>query len=172
MTGSERAKIRSAQIRELLRFVKDQRDPRNVVVVVGDFNIAGPPGGPLEDYQDHESLRREMDKHDMIDLWLERNGTPGPTSDIKIRGKKICSFKPGERLCDDQKPSRATGQAAKDGRIDYIFVEKQKPRHSFVLDVTRPRRVHFKRPKTTEGLAFMSDHIGLEVDLIASKKSS
>lgn len=58
-------------------------------------------------------------------------------------------------------------------RIDYIFVQNPMVEHSFNVDFTRPRRLRQPRnPSDPEydKLQFLSDHLGLEFEMILSPK--
>jgi hypothetical protein len=55
------------------------------------------------------------------------------------------------------------------GRIDYLFVQRPLPEHTFRLDVSRIRRRPFQRPLGPgDSQPFLSDHLGLEVTLFIS----
>ena len=54
------------------------------------------------------------------------------------------------------------------GRYDFTFVERPTPSHRYNLEVSRVLRRPFPRQTATEGEAFLSDHLGLELMLIAS----
>jgi hypothetical protein len=170
LSVEERLRVQFKQVNELANFVKENHQRRNVALVVGDFNIDaydrtrikidGLSGTPVT------HLSRKMRAIGMGDLWDARNGTLMYTSRLDVEGAKICDDQNGGRYCDDLREPRA-----KTTRIDYIFAERQMPEHGFILDFTRPRRVPFRRALNTEDrnkIAFLSDHVGLEVTLIAT----
>ena len=165
------------QLDELIHFVTRTHKPENVPVIVGDFNInahdpaaytfGGVAGTP------YQHLCGRMQAIDMYDLWEARNrhkvdgATFGYTSNIKDRKRTICAVDSrDEGYCDDLTAPEQSGT-----RIDYIFVQEQRPEHGLMLDFTRPRRVSFERPPNAEGydkIGFMSDHVGLAMTLIAT----
>lgn len=126
------------------------------------------------------------------DAWLSRGrGTGGTSFDKEDRNDTVCVFDTSNPpfFCDDTFPTD-------NGRIDYMFVEEPRDSHSLNLDVSRVRRRPFWRefgiPGSFwffpfEGLPFpldwllspiqrrpiyMSDHLGLEVELLASSVGS
>lgn len=170
---NRRRDIKETQVGEFVNFVGEvQEDEKEAVAVaVGDFNINGTP----PDNQNYvRRLKQKMAEIDMEDLWILRskdnagNVTAGPTS-VELSdekgGERICDLADSDFLCNDLTPPMDDKS-----RIDYIFLQKQNPRHGIVVDVTRPRRVLFRRPDATENLAYMSDHLGMEVTLVINKR--
>ena len=83
---------------------------------------------------------------------------------------------PGPHYCDDYASDGDDDKA----RIDYVFVADPVASHSFYLDVSRVRRRPFPRPgrdtdvfyenhEDEEGPNFLSDHLGLELTVVASR---
>jgi len=111
-----------------------------------------------------------MTKHNLVDVWASQIGQdPGRGQDPGGTGgdfKKICDkLQAGDiRFCAD--PSKINSGY----RIDYILMEQPQAQHAFMLDVTRVRRRPFERPQPTDDQQFMSDHLGLDCTLIASRK--
>lgn len=162
-------RIRLQQVDEVCAFVEATHEPQNVAVVTGDFNISAVDGSPdfaSDPGEPYRRLANRMRRLDMDDLWVGRNGTPGSTGTLKGAGD-ICPVLGGGLFCEDTGPAGTRGS-----RVDYIFVERQKPVHGFILDLTRPRRRPFKRRATNtasvRAVPFLSDHVGIDVTLIAS----
>jgi endonuclease/exonuclease/phosphatase family metal-dependent hydrolase len=169
-SNEERLKIQLKQVDELVDFVTQAHHSENVMIIVGDFNINaqeaseftidGVPGTPLS------HLSRKLNAIDMQDIWALRNGTLGLTANLQVDSGICIPDRTDQRYCDDSAKHQASG-----ARVDYIFVERQKPTHAFVADFTRPRRVRFERPANAPGrskIAFMSDHLGLDITIFAT----
>lgn len=176
-TDLQRLEIRLGQVNEAVDFIRRTHRPENVAMLVGDFNINAHEGAALRidgiTATPYEHLKRTLRALDMHDLWealspaADANPTTGYTSNIKSRGRDICPVDARHpQYCDELTPPRRAGQ-----RIDYVFVERQNQQHAFILDLTRPRRVPFERPPNAPGrdeVPFLSDHIGLELTLVAT----
>lgn len=174
---SEKEAVRRAQIEELCFFIDSFRDDRPsdmIGLVVGDFNRPGPPDVDSGEADLYEELSGKMAEVDMEDLWMARardgDGgiAPGPTKvDVKAGSlglEGVCRpVSDSGGVCDDR-----ILPADDQNRIDYVFVEKQKPEHGFGLDVTRPLRMSFPRDEATENIDQLSDHLGLAFTLVAS----
>jgi endonuclease/exonuclease/phosphatase family metal-dependent hydrolase len=169
-SNEERLKIQLKQVDELIAFVTQVHHPENVMIIVGDFNINaqeeseftidGVPGTPLS------HLNRRLNAIDMQDIWALRNGTLGLTANLQVDSGICIPDRTDQRYCDDSAQHQASG-----ARIDYVFVERQKPTHAFLADFTRPRRVRFERPVNAPGrskISFMSDHLGLDITIFAT----
>jgi hypothetical protein len=165
-TNAEREAVRSAQLAELGDFIQETRRPENIVMVCGDLNIDGT--GNNADYAGLMAVQQLMTKHNLIDVWASQRGQDpggiggGTGGDFNA----ICGvLQAGDsRFCKD--PSSIGGGY----RIDYILMERPRAQHAFMLDVTRVRRRPFTRPQATDGETFMSDHLGLDCTLLASRK--
>ncbi len=170
-TPLERTEVKRAQVGEVVAFVREQHDPANVAIVVGDFNIDGlDPTDPA-----YVELSAALGDLGMDDLWRQRSVTagvvtPGPTAlmddedELTWRGAEVCDLGADGRCAESAGPVPTDDPPE---RIDYIFVERQRPEHAFLLDLTRPRRVSFTRAPGEE-VARLSDHAGLATTLIAS----
>jgi endonuclease/exonuclease/phosphatase family metal-dependent hydrolase len=170
LSKEERLKIQLKQVDELVAFVTQTHHPENVMIVVGDFNINaqeasefridGVPGTPLS------HLSRKLNAIDMQDIWVLRNGTLGLTANLQVDSGICIPDRTDQRYCDDSAKRQASG-----ARVDYVFVERQKPTHAFLVDFTRPRRVRFERPANAPDrskISFMSDHLGLDITIFAT----
>ena len=174
---------RIAQLEELVRFFNKVHNPINPVIFSGDFNI-----GVYED-NDYSELNQKLNSLNLIDLWEARNKidgktTPGYTSGIRRIPHLIGKTDEDERFYKDEVSPNQPNEVKVNGelqanRIDYIWVSKPSPYHSFYLDFTRPRRLNMERnaphnpnypnsnqiPKYDE-IKFLSDHIGLFTNLM------
>lgn len=170
LSKEERLKIQLKQVDELVAFVTQTHHPENVMIIVGDFNINaqeasefridGVPGTPLS------HLSRKLNAIDMQDIWVLRNGTLGLTANLQVDSGICIPDRTDQRYCDDSAKRQASG-----ARVDYVFVERQKPTHAFLVDFTRPRRVRFERPANAPDrskIPFMSDHLGLDITIFAT----
>lgn len=162
-TNSEREAVRTRQLEQLGQFITETHRPENVAMVCGDFNIDA--SGKHPDYAGLAALQQLMNQHNLEDRWIEPHGKLEGATGGKF--DKICgALQTGDpRYCDDTASSSDTTDGY---RIDLILVEKVKPQHSFMLDVTRIRRRPFPRAQVTENQAYMSDHLGLDCTLLAS----
>jgi exonuclease III len=163
--NTERADIRSAQLKELSNFIETTHHAGNVAMVCGDFNIDANEHDP--EYSGSQALQQFTSRHDLQDMWLSPHGElPGCTGgDFG----KICI--PVQPPNDSPFCNETTDSESSNGyRIDFLLVERPQPGHSFMLDVTRVRRRSFPRPQVTEDQTHMSDHLGLDCTLLASRK--
>lgn len=115
----------------------------------------------------------------MRDLWRSRGGNVGATAHSKSSPQNRCAFdpdEPGPHYCDDYTEDETDDTA----RIDYVFVADPVSYNSFDLDVSRVRRRPFPRvdrevgaffrdPEDDEGPNYLSDHLGLELTVVASR---
>ena len=165
-TNEEREAVRSAQLAELSKFIQKTHRPENIAMLCGDFNIDGNKHDAK--YAGFTAVQKLMTDHNLVNAWLSPLPQPGDTDPGDTGGnfKTICDkLQAGDnRFCED--PSDMNGGY----RIDYILVERPQAQHSFMLDVTRVRRRPFARKQATDDQAFMSDHLGLDCRLLASRK--
>lgn len=163
--NTERADIRSAQLKELSDFIESTHHASNIAIVCGDFNIDGTNQDP--DYSGDQTLQRFLSQHDLQDMWLGPHGecTGCTGGDFG----KICA--PTQPPNDSRFCKEATDFDSGNGyRIDFLLIERPQPGHSFMLDVTRVRRRSFPRPQVTDDQTHMSDHLGLDCTLLVSPK--
>lgn len=187
--GEYNESYRSRQLDQLAEFVDRTRDSRNVAIVGGDLNV---PYRTVEYADLLERFDRTGGDGDLglEDVWLTRGGVAGSTHDIDDYWV-VCTFDeehspddPGYNYCDDYAEHEGDHPGASTDdvpgyRLDYVFVEKPTDAHSFDLDVARMRRRPFWRPGYDETTFahddgdvphFLSDHLGLELELIASPR--
>jgi endonuclease/exonuclease/phosphatase family metal-dependent hydrolase len=178
------ARVATAQIDQLVDAINRTHIPSNVIVVAGDFNISD--SGALTEY-----LRKRMeDDLQLEDVWTRyaearygatRSGTfsnaafpdePNPAHReymCDIAGPGECSACPaaaGAPPC----PGYEEGAAS---RVDHVYVQKPSSGHDICLNVSRPRRRHFKREGSSPGfaeIATLSDHVGIEMNLFFAGK--
>jgi hypothetical protein len=167
LSEEERLRIKLAQVDELVEVVRRYHRPNNVALIVGDFNT------DADNPDAYGSLIDKMHSLDMEDIWAMRNGTVGYTSSdpSELGPSRFSVLDADGRYCNDFDTPQDSAGGRVGGRIDYVFVERQKPEHGFLLDVTRPRRRLFPRLQGApdfDKIQFMSDHVGLEVTLMAT----
>jgi hypothetical protein len=168
------------QIQQLLDSIQPQHNqsPKNVRLICGDLNLGAfvDGGNARSRAGKYQRLIDAMSAAGFIDAWNIWNGPSverGTFDDADVTKRtNTCSFEDGQQLCQvfgsaafqgKAKNSNANGQC-----YDYIFIERPVPSHAFHLDVTRVRRRPLKRVNPTEGIAYSSDHMGLDVGLVAS----
>ena len=114
------------------------------------------------------------------DIWVQRNGTPGYTKklDEPEIAAQICRPDPeNPEYCNDlnvpDDPDSFRPEENTSDRIDFIFMSRPQDSQQYSLDFTRPRRVRHERragaPKRDE-IAFLSDHLGLAINLLISPR--
>jgi hypothetical protein len=96
----------------------------------------------------------------------ESGGTHGGEDSGSDRFNSMCDISKDNTYCRDLN-GKPSGEC-----IDYIFIERPSRDHSFNLDISRLRRRLFPRDQPTEGQYFLSDHLGLDVTLVASKSNN
>lgn len=165
--GSTNVSDRKQQLRELTDAIAQrQRDcPGHVTMAVGDFNVYS------EDDEYEWFLERMAETCSLRDAWLTSGGKAGAT-----RAFSHCSFGPPDCACDDYE-STDYGK----NRLDYVFVQDPHPEHDFQLDIGRVRRRPFPRAApcgdvdpadlADDEYDYVSDHLGLDVELFASPTS-
>lgn len=188
---AEEADTRSKQVKELVEFIRANRKQNNLVIVAGDFNISN------LDQNEYPNLLQEMAVLDLYDIWLTRGGFSGGTNlseDPKDNPDYtlVCPFDANSAnpSCQDYSyAADADPDSVPGKRLDYVFIEAPKDSHSIIADIPRVRRKPFWRGPsievdgkilsinntkfwtTYEGDKvpnFMSDHLGIEIDLLVS----
>jgi hypothetical protein len=168
-------------VQDLHHFYNATHVPQNVAVVTGDFNI---------DVRNSNNLLFDFIlNNNMQDIWYEHWGdrnsggysswrNPGGYTQTKPAQDDNAS-QISERMSswvgveDQDHPGYCLEPALDgqpEGRIDLILVESPTVNHAFNLDVTRIRRRSFKRDVSTDGMDYLSDHIGLDVTFIVSPR--
>ena len=151
----DKQQVRLAQCSELVRFINDTHDRRNVAIIVGDFNIGAHT----------RTAPPVMSQALLTDLWHEQYGArnAGPT----IGNLHHCC--PGRvkrpRVALEPCDERQAGPSTPGQRIDYVWVEAAQSSHRFNLDASPIKRMPFRRVTHSMGLDFLSDHIGLATTL-------
>jgi Endonuclease/Exonuclease/phosphatase family len=196
---AEEPETRRKQVKELHDFIVLHSKPANPVIVAGDFNIDNrlESTDPLFD-SEYGSLMGTMAELNLYDLWLSRGGFASGTnvSDDYAQNEDYtltCTFDHNVRdvACVDYPPfNPGTDHPVPGKRYDYIFVEEPSRNHSVMIDIPRVHRLPFWRgwdsvysldythmfsdgiPDTGDGTPnFMSDHLGLELELVVSPMS-
>jgi hypothetical protein len=181
-SDEEMVNVRLAQINQLAQFIAETHDPANVAIIAGDFNVGAVERTNLVQtlYSINGWLFDEWYGLPMFakiypqaptttDPGHTNRGEDTPTFDTicKVFPKAVPATNlPNDYYCDDTSPPDPdpTGE-----RIDYVFVQRPEPSHTFYLEVSRLRRRAFKRPGTHgQPQYFMSDHLGLELTMFAS----
>ena len=179
--------IQELQVSQIADFIDRTHRRQNIAIVVGDFNIAAYDDNFANHGHPYNVLCNILDGFGtsnlrMRDLWYERvekirdgQQTIGYTWTHDKNSAAVCQL--DGIYCNDLQPepqfTNPDGTLLHDNyrRIDYIFVEEPSDHHSFRLDLSRPRRRSFPRKIPGEESLFLSDHLGLEVTLIASPTS-
>ena len=183
-------KIQAQQARQVAEFIDRTHKRQNVAMLMGDFNMAECDDNFTDASRPYETLTSILrdfgrDRLQLLDLWSERVASArdctcdaddtqaiGYTWTDDENHNAVCT--PDGLYCDDfqTKPECTKGDKLHDNfrRIDYIFVEAPNAQHAFHLDFTRPRRRSLPRNPPTHGKNFISDHLGLEVTLLASPR--
>jgi len=190
----EIACIQRKQLNEFISFYQMTHNAalQNVAIVTGDFNVNGRTGQDcflfdalsiacnVEDvwriqwgdvatggysstgnYGGYTNTDHEHDDGAEISLRMPQAGPPDP------RDARFC-LEPTPHTIPVSIGGNIVAIEKLEKRIDYIFVERPTPYHTFNLDVTRIRRRSFRRAASSEGMEYLSDHLGLDVTLIAS----
>jgi hypothetical protein len=190
-TPEEKINVRNAQVDEIVEFYRLHHNPANVALLAGDFNIPG------RDSAQYGQLVDRLAAIGLDDLWMvpvygnsacegitNRHGEKGRdepddatvfhTFDATCQRRTPDPYRPVTNVPDDYYCNDRAGSnpdhGSDDDRIDYIFVERPSASHTFNLDVSRVRRRPFKRLAETADEPYLSDHIGLEVDLLVSAR--
>lgn len=181
------------QVDELIAFYEQHHDPRNVAMVVGDFNISA------DNASRYDQLVGKLHALGLLDAWPfhRHRESPGhadnagvPRGDTHASGEStgtlvdlpgappvpgaVDSSRVGDVCVPATGPFCIDGQedpAKKTSRIDYVFVENPTSQHTFTLDFTRIRRRPFAR--TGDNVVtelWLSDHLGLDLKLVVSPK--
>ena len=172
LSSAERLALQAKQVDQLIDFYKTHHKPENVALVVGDFNMSA------QNKDTYEALTSRMASINLRDVWpYYRQPAADPAqprgdthSSVEEKGQsssslwKICQ--PNDAFyCDDVAQTAATTS-----RIDYVFAENPMEQHTFMLDLTRIRRRSFLRQHTPIEELYLSDHVGLELNLITSPR--
>lgn len=158
------------QLNEFVQFFKETHMKQNIAVFCGDFNMH---------YSDFST---KMDDLNLDFIGGDDGGTVssrGSEKNDEERFTDICHALPDKPIYCTLPFIGAGKESFWDpytipksvpSRIDYILVESPTSDHSFMLDVSYLRRRLFPRSNPTEGEYYLSDHLGLDVIFIPSKK--
>jgi hypothetical protein len=162
LTPAQRLEIQLQQVDDVVAYIKDTHQANHVAMLVGDFNInANTPGV-------YEELTKRAWSVELIDLWPYWHQHTRPMlKKPKPRGDTTHP----ETVCEtaDAKFCGEPKQPGTSERIDFIFVQRPKAEHPFVLDLSRVRRRPFSRGGSVS--SHLSDHLGLDIWVIASPRT-
>jgi endonuclease/exonuclease/phosphatase family metal-dependent hydrolase len=175
LSPQERLALQLKQVDRLVAFYKKHHNPKNIALVVGDFNIAA------DVKNRYDALVAKMSAINMRDVWpyyrlppIDPKQTPTPRGDSHSSNDeaghssstvwKICQPS-SATYCDEWAKTETTTS-----RIDYVFAENPTKHHTYMLDISRIRRRSFVRLHSGIQELYLSDHVGLEVSLIASPR--
>lgn len=165
--------VKKAQLDDFVRFYKHTHDPRNVAIITGDFNLDAYNQAPIGGLSPAKIVGEFVSDTKTEDVWAKQNTTTdkdGKATGTTAEGDMwmMCERVDGDGFC----VATECKQAGAAKRIDYLFIEKPTEVHSFNLDVSRLRRRPFGRAGRSreDKLSYMSDHLGLDVTLIASRR--
>lgn len=196
ITDVERSEIKIAEVNELKDFYIRHHNPENVAIIVGDFNIDGNAnlnrnGNTDEHFREYKKLKDIMNSIGMYDLWVwdvyKRLPKAGFTSRLTEDDTGIdndidflhCEQVKGiyndqvivDGVCNDQIIKEPRHSKLGEGRLDFVFIQRPEPSHTFNLDITTPQRLSFPFETNEEEKQFyLSDHMGIAFDIIVSKK--
>lgn len=176
LTDPQRLEIQLGQVQDAMAYIAATHQADNVALLVGDFNIDGnKPANYSEfikrlatiEFVDLAGRSGTIEFVDLWPFWAQRGGKA--MKQAKPRGDtthpdQVCDPPNGDFCGEPLQPKNNETE-----RIDFVFVERPKPAHSFVLDITRPRRRPFSRGNSPPWL-HLSDHLGLDFRLIASPR--
>jgi hypothetical protein len=175
-TPQERMAVWRDELRQLAEFYRDHHRAGNVAVITGDFNLSG------ANLQEYVEVRRVMDSLGLRDLWAWDVYGNEPSEGITSRftdGDEAgwvrdfdgqCFYTPSRadpQSCDDHAAMPAAPRAGV-GRYDFVFMQMPAPDQTVRVEVSRSVRRPFKRAQPTEGEAFLSDHMGMDLTLFVS----
>lgn len=161
------ADFRQAQAHELLDFVRRTHVAGNATLIVGDFNIDALHPDPA-----YDDLTAAMRDAGFDDLWLEHGVGPGYTCDARVLRGAIAVPDPDDPdLCLDH-PGADDPVAAEAGkRIDFAWMRRPARGDGVAVELAAMRRACFPRAPGVESyddLPYLSDHLGLHLELILS----
>ena len=170
-----RVQVRQAQIHELVKFISSHHHPGNVAILTGDFNISANDTRKFDflgNCNEYQNLVRQLEPLNLYDQWTDWpyvamakpdwKGSSGRTD-----GKEwnLYSGYDGPIYMRDPVKDREDPECP---RYDHIFLERPTAQHTFMLDISRIQRRHFKRDGQNHQIAMLSDHLGLDAMLFFS----
>jgi hypothetical protein len=178
-TWEARVQVRQAQIRELVTFIRLHHNPRNVAILTGDFNISANDTRTfpfLENCNEYVNLVQQLQTLNLYDQWTDwpyvdwnvaKAKPDWKCSSGRTDGKDWDNYKDYAGPIYIRDPVKDSSEA-ECPRYDHIFIERPTTEHSFMLDISRIQRRHFKRDGQNHEIAMLSDHLGLDAMLFFS----
>ena len=138
------------------------------------------------DVRQYGAVRRVMDRIGLQDVWtwdvLGNNPSDGNTcrytdgdsggweilfeASSSPRGANVCR---GQDYCDDRQLHPPPHEGV--GRFDFVFVSRPTRAQTYTLEVSRPLRRPFSLGGAVlEGERYLSDHIGIELELMCRRR--
>ena len=149
--------VTQAQIDQLVDFINRTHNPSNVIVVAGDFNISneGASNGYLSQRLENDSHLEDIwDRYSQAKYFAEQDGTMS------------CPDFQDDPLHNQYIWDNPGGVPVVTPRYDRVFLQKPSSSHDICVNISRPRRRHFKRtPSPDLQIATLSDHVGIEFQL-------
>jgi len=153
---------RISQVSELLDFVRNERDPANPVLLVGDFNV--PVHDPEPKLPDpaarYQELAERLAAAGFRDLWLEHGVGPGHTCTFSTPADLPPDPDEPDAVADDPDADPATAAGE---RIDFFWLSVP---DGAEVEVDRLRRWAFPDRGVRGGRGgSLSDHLALSTTL-------
>jgi endonuclease/exonuclease/phosphatase family metal-dependent hydrolase len=179
-TWEARVKVRQAQIQELVTFISHHRrqHPSNVAILTGDFNISANDPRTFDflgNCNEYTNLVRQLETLNLYDQWTDWPYVASPKlakpdwkgSSGRTDGADWNLYEKYDGPIYMRDPVKDPSEA-ECPRYDHIFLERPTAQHSFMLDISRIQRRHFKRDGQHHEIAMLSDHLGLDAMLFFS----
>jgi len=189
--------VRKQNIETVLEAAERHSPDEHVTMVCDDLNVR-------EKFDEFDWLLRRMRQHDLHDVYLTHGGIETTTSyygddlvgrsgsgytDKCRRYRRHCHCEDYVER-DGSADTRGERYVHHEGRLDYVFLERPQPEHTFDLDLHRVRRRIFPRyndyvdidvPRRlmcgplvedpgAQDIRFLSDHMGVQFVTVASPR--
>ncbi|NQZ11412.1 MAG: sphingomyelin phosphodiesterase [Algicola sp.] len=167
MQANDKADIRHNQIKQIKDFMRRNvydKYPKDLIVYVGDFNIAGPTirGNANEEY---DTMIETLSRGTLLDSWRQVNNNTA--------AKAPCGKEPGFTYFPQ--PTNQPGWCPhntladnndQNARLDYILVDDHGFKQSgYRLLLNKVNILRFQSPPHPNNREYLSDHFGLATTL-------
>lgn len=174
---AEKMDVWRAELNELTDFYREHHRPENISIITGDFNMSG---ASLREYVE---IRHVMDGLGMRDAWawdiygnepsegLTCRFTDGDQGNWVTNFDAQCEYRPGPaspEYCNDRGLTHHFPREGI-GRYDFVFLKLPEPAQRGRVEISRSFRRPFKRATVTDSEEFLSDHLGLDLNLFVSR---